>query len=632
MNTQLIDHPKIDGLKIVCMTIIGLFVLELIRTAWVCDDAYITFRTIDNFINGYGLRWNINERVQSYTHPLWMFLLSVFYFFTREIYLTSIVISIALSLTSIYLLAFKIAQSSLSALLILLILIFSKAFVDFSTSGLENPLTYFLFALFFLVYLKKDSHSQKTIFWLALIAALAMLNRLDNILLLIPTLTLVLWQNRSWKTIGIMTVGFIPFFIWELFSIVYYGFFFPNTAYAKLNTGIPSQELLQEGINYIRNSFSKDPITLSTIGTVFILPFLTKQWKLLPLVLGISLSIIYTIKIGGDFMSGRFLTASLFTAVIVLSQYPISAHSSRLVSISTLGIILLLVYFSASIVLGGKNIASSGIIDERNFYYQHTGLLRTTEHGALNLNHPWKFEGQVLRETLKESKITTVVRSSIGFLGFYAGSDIHIIDPYSLSDTFLARFPTIPHQWRIGHFLRTVPQDYFESVKQGKNLFIDKKLSHFYQQISLVTRGEFFSVNRWRAIWLLNFGNYQKLLERGNYSDKYTDKKINNEMSLASFNMETWVFTLPEIKFSDTETYTAKLLPIFPGVMLFKVGNFSQMLNNCHYYDSNLGRIYLPNVKILIGNGKELNADFEFILIDQPLTENSYFAVTFFSF
>ena len=53
---------------------LSLFSMALVRTAWVGDDAYFTFRTIDNFVHGYGLRWNIAERVQAYTHPLWMLL------------------------------------------------------------------------------------------------------------------------------------------------------------------------------------------------------------------------------------------------------------------------------------------------------------------------------------------------------------------------------------------------------------------------------------------------------------------------------------------------------------------------------------------------------------------------------
>lgn len=50
----------------------------MIRSAWLSDDGLITFRTIDHFVNGGGLRFNLAERVQSYTHPLWLFLLAPF--------------------------------------------------------------------------------------------------------------------------------------------------------------------------------------------------------------------------------------------------------------------------------------------------------------------------------------------------------------------------------------------------------------------------------------------------------------------------------------------------------------------------------------------------------------------------
>ena len=53
------------------------FGVLLIRTAWLDDDAYITFRTVDNVLHGYGLRWNVVDRVQAYTHPLWMMAMTV---------------------------------------------------------------------------------------------------------------------------------------------------------------------------------------------------------------------------------------------------------------------------------------------------------------------------------------------------------------------------------------------------------------------------------------------------------------------------------------------------------------------------------------------------------------------------
>src|SRR4051812_23125668 len=83
---------------------LSLFSLTLLRTAWVGDDAYFTFRTIDNFVHGYGLRWNVAERVQAYTHPLWLIDMTPFYRLTGEPYFTSIAVSIGLTLTTVWLL------------------------------------------------------------------------------------------------------------------------------------------------------------------------------------------------------------------------------------------------------------------------------------------------------------------------------------------------------------------------------------------------------------------------------------------------------------------------------------------------------------------------------------------------
>src|SRR5262245_46425732 len=131
---------------------LSLFGLVLVRTAWVGDDAYFTFRTIDNFVHGYGLRWNVAERVQTYTHPLWMAVVAVFYAVTGEPYFTSIAIEIALTLLTVWQLI-RLAPSVWSAALGLTVLVCSRAFVDYSTSGLENALTNLLLVVFLRNYL-----------------------------------------------------------------------------------------------------------------------------------------------------------------------------------------------------------------------------------------------------------------------------------------------------------------------------------------------------------------------------------------------------------------------------------------------------------------------------------------------
>ena len=53
---------------------------------------------------------------------------------------------------------------------------------------------------------------------------------------------------RRLRGLWLMAVSFSPFLLWEIFSVFYYGIPYPNTALAKLNTGIPSSELVLQGL------------------------------------------------------------------------------------------------------------------------------------------------------------------------------------------------------------------------------------------------------------------------------------------------------------------------------------------------------------------------------------------------
>src|SRR5579872_3088492 len=79
----------------------ALFVVVLLRNAWLGEDAYIGLRTVENFIYGDGLTWNVSERVQAYTCPLWILLHCAVCFVTREAYYTSIFLSLIVSLLAV---------------------------------------------------------------------------------------------------------------------------------------------------------------------------------------------------------------------------------------------------------------------------------------------------------------------------------------------------------------------------------------------------------------------------------------------------------------------------------------------------------------------------------------------------
>ena len=109
---------------------LGAFALVILQNAWLCDDAFITYRTADNLINGHGLTWNAGERVQTFTNPLWLFTIAGFYFFSGEIYYTAILLSWALSVLAVFLVFSRIANDWRAVVLGAMLFSCSKAFVD----------------------------------------------------------------------------------------------------------------------------------------------------------------------------------------------------------------------------------------------------------------------------------------------------------------------------------------------------------------------------------------------------------------------------------------------------------------------------------------------------------------------
>ena len=81
---------------------LALYALVVLQNAWLCDDAFVSFRTADNLINGHGLTWNAGERVQAFTNPLWLFAISLCYFLSGEIYFTAILLGTAASVLAVY--------------------------------------------------------------------------------------------------------------------------------------------------------------------------------------------------------------------------------------------------------------------------------------------------------------------------------------------------------------------------------------------------------------------------------------------------------------------------------------------------------------------------------------------------
>lgn len=522
---------------------LAMFALVLIRTAWLCDDAYITFRTVDHFVNGYGLTWNTSERVQAYTHPLWMFLISAVYFFTAEIFLTAILVSLFISLIAVALIVYTPGRSTMLALLAILMLIFSRAFVDYSTSGLENPLTHLLLAVFLLLCFR-DTQNHRTLFWMALIASLAALTRMDVILMYVPALAWAWFRLRSWQAAAALLCGCLPFAAWELFSIIYYGFPFPNTAYAKLGTGIESNEMLVQGLHYFSHTWQRDPLTLVAIVCALLTPALVRDGRQAALAAGLVLYLLYIVKIGGDFMGGRFFATPLFLSAALISRIPLKRHPVYWTPVLLAAVALSLIKPHAPPFTGhdfGVNRRDfkdeNGIGDERMFYFQQSSLSQWAPGKEMPTSQ-YANEGRAYRRL---DQPLTKIHGSVGFRGFFAGPKAFIIDYYALTDPLLARMPArYSNAWRIGHFTRFVPPGYEQTANADTNTIADKNLAEYYERLRNITRGPLWRKDRWRDIVLMNLGRYDHLIDTDRYRFPRLLKAIIEDLSVPKAPGTPW--------------------------------------------------------------------------------------------
>ncbi len=510
------EIPQLDEKKFLIFSLFAVFVIVLLRSAWVCDDAYITLRTVDNFYNGYGLTWNIGERVQTFTHPLWMLLISLIYFVEDNPYFSLIGLSVLLSTFTLYLLINKISITASNSIIGILLLLSSKSFIDYSTSGLENPLTHLIYAIYIIVFLNYANSKYSTLI-LALLAAFGMLNRMDSLLLFLPGLIYVVFQNRTRQNIKFIVLGFLPFILWEVFSLYYYGFLFPNTAYAKLNTGIAGSLLAKQGVLYILHSLSRDPGSLFIIALGIFISIKARDWRKITLSLGIMLYLIYVVRIGGDFMAGRFFSALVLGATTLI----ISTNLFRQNYSFSVFIFILVIIFKATpeppimynIGTSGHqvdvSVRDNGINDERRWYSWATGLI-TLSREELMPRMALAAEGK----QAGERGYSVVDEAQAGVFGFYAGPTVHVVDWYALGDPLLARLPVDNVlSWRIGHFYREIPDGYRETLETGDNHIVDPNLAIYYDKLSIITKGNLFDKDRFVEIWKINTGYYQPFVD-----------------------------------------------------------------------------------------------------------------------
>jgi arabinofuranosyltransferase len=518
--------------------LLALLVYVFIVNAWVVDDAYITFRVIDNLLRGRGLVWNVGERVQVYTHPLWMFVVAAFSLVTHEFFLTSLAVSFILFLGSVVIGASHLRKiDSWRPALWISTIAASKAVIDFSSSGLENVLSGCLAAIFFSILLGRRSSgvTRGEVALLFLVAALAFVNRQDTLLIYVPSLLYVGWvqwpARRRWLPLAVFSTA--PAMLWLAFSVFYYGFAVPNTAYAKLvAANVPILDRAHHGVYYVANSVRWDWVSYVLLATSLVTVARLKSAAAVAAMAGVCLYLFYVVVDASiaTHMSGRFFSLPFFIAFLVMS----GSIPSRLAPVPVAAILASMMFSPFSPVKANSRFYPEptgyhNIIDTRKYVDEEgTTLIRTLKEGGV-VDHAWLRAGESFRAEGARVRVgaAAIAPLAVGFFGYAAGPDKYIIDVLGLTDPLLAHITPCNArsmaEWTPGHFFRDPPDGYLSSIQLSANLIQDPDLRVYYDKLTNITRGRLFSGNRLADIVRLNMGWYDGYLTRFNERARQED-------------------------------------------------------------------------------------------------------------
>lgn len=437
------------------------FVLICVGTILGCgviDDAYISLRYARNLSAGYGLVFNVGEKVEGYTGFLWVILLGASKSAIAGIDLPSLarVLGVGFALIGIWAAdrtAAKLARHDtppargIPASSVGLLLAVHFPLVFWSFSGMETGLYLALLsssAYFFCDYLLRLETGTKQIWASASLLTLALLTRPETYLLCFGYVPFIIArEQRVWSApMAIFTSTlialFVPYVSWRH---AYYGYLLPNTYYAKVGTPFAHWE---DGMDYVLSGFVAHGMLLPFVfrGLRGTRPSRLPRRFLLSLVLLIAASVIVT---GGDTFSEWRYFVYMLPFLYVLGRDELARTLSGLIPPHSLG--------KMQWFLGSQMLALASVsFFLTTFLFGAVGPQTTLLWGAREAAH-WAVVGRWFAEHTRQDEV--LATPVIGAIGYY--SDRTVIDMLGLTDKVIARTPVRNQSGPKGH-LRSNPK------------------------------------------------------------------------------------------------------------------------------------------------------------------------------
>jgi hypothetical protein len=464
--------------------------LLAVRDASLVDDAFISFRYARNLLSGHGLVFNPGERVEGYTNFLWTLLLAAEHALTGieipTLALVSCCCVFVLAVLAVARLSWKVNGHAPNYLPLAALLFAVQGTVcAFATTGLETLFACLLVTLAATRLMHVESWQQSTTAGSLLI--LATLTRPDHSLFYVAGgIALGLgplaaaMRTRSYEPLKRALPRFKGFVLplfpyaavlgWKLW---YYGSILPNTFHAKS----ANEDYFSQGIHYAYSFY---------LGSHF--------WILIPAVLywlvrgkghgelrvfvatALVLYNAYVLKVGGDFMAGRFYVVLVPLFLIGAEAWLYSVARVRWMFV---GATVLSLTAHGVHVIPQDRTRYHGITNESSVY-------RVEWAYPVKVRHPGYDLGNLFGRALEKRGVRPLIATSgIGMVSYY--SNLPVLDLVGLTDATVARTP-LKKRGRPGHE-KWATERY---LLERKPLFIrHPKLAKKYAKYRGLTRLDF---------------------------------------------------------------------------------------------------------------------------------------------
>ncbi len=521
----------------------AVYFVTLLKCAWLSDDYFITLRQVEQVFAGNGIRFNLYERSFLSTSVIYFLVLLPLRVLTSDPFILHAIVALAGNAALLWLL-WVLARKDVRVWLLALGLLFaSKAHFDYSWFGQENPIGHMLAAAIVLIWLRMypglrrgESPDRLHWRWFVALIAVAPLYRHDFVVIVWPLAAWALWDNRArlgasglTRSIGWMLA---PLFLWTLFSLIYFGFPLPASAYAKLpgDAGLPGLAFrLLSALDYYRFSLHKDTVMMAVLLGSQLLWAGRAPARVIAAAM--ALALLYVVLVGADYMGGRFFTVPyvLLVALLTGTSSRWNAYLCRRLEPGRWRWLRGALIAGLAVWIGlwphapltGPVVYAETVLDtaaypteianERAAWHPKTGITVWWRSVRAGTTYPDDLTTR-LGSLLGDSRHATFHLCNLGLTPYRARLEQSFLDIWGLGDSFMARLPA----WglRPGHHIRARPEGLAESVASGTPVFVDAGLNRYFRSLRIVTGGKrLLSGNRIGEIIKINLGLYDGLLQ-----------------------------------------------------------------------------------------------------------------------